>query len=74
MLTRVTFQFPDGSESRYLQRVPSLDEAVTGQGRTWVVVDVETDTVGGHVVTLGSKRQSRPVGPGPTGVERKPRD
>jgi hypothetical protein len=60
-LKRVTLQFPDNSEIRYLERLPSPGERVKDTlGRWWVVSDVDNDTLGGYVVTCERRVPSRP--------------
>jgi hypothetical protein len=61
LLKRVTLQFPERSEIRYLKRLPGRGERVKdSSGRSWVVADVDNDTAGGHVVTCVQRAVSHP--------------
>jgi len=64
MLIRVDFQFPGGSELRYVERAPSEGSEFESHGATWHVDTVDLDTAGGYTVRLSpaGRRGSRKSG------------
>jgi hypothetical protein len=52
MLIRVNFQFPDGSEIRYVERLPMQGGVVLHDRTTWFATEIDPDESGGYNVRL----------------------
>jgi hypothetical protein len=56
MLIRVNFRFPNYSELRYVEEVPTLGASIRSNGMTWFVARVEQDEAGSYsILLLGTK-------------------
>jgi hypothetical protein len=58
MQIRVSYEFPDRNEVRYLERAPSEGSTFQHNGATWHVDTVDMDTAGGYIVRLSPARHS----------------
>ena len=56
MQIRVSYEFPDRSEVRYLERAPSEGSTLKHNGATWHIDSVDMDTTGGYIVRLSLAR------------------
>jgi hypothetical protein len=52
MLIRVNFQFPEGNEIRYLERLPMQGGVVLHDGTTWFATEIDPDESSGYNITL----------------------